>query len=326
MRIPIAVKYASLVLAIILATSGLLSWFFLDLTHAELKQQLHKRGEAGTRQLAYLVAPLLLGKDEAKVGAALNHVLKDPDILGATVIDAEDIVVADKQPERAGRKFDDPDLPLPLLKGAGSREDDAHDLLTFFEPSQFGGVRVGGVVLQISQGSVRRALRDASTRVLTITGIIAGAVMALSFLMLRRTLKPLNQVLEGTRRISAGDFSARLEVRSGDEIGDLAEAFNGMAARTELFFRYLDKDIAERLSQDESLARPGGHLRAVSVLFGDMRGFTALSNQRSPSEVVSILNTYFEISSGWSITMPEWWTRPWATPSWPSSNRRTRPT
>jgi class 3 adenylate cyclase len=297
MRLPIAVKYSTLVLTTILATSGLLSWFSLNLIGSEMKTQLVKRGEAMALHLSYMAAPMLLSKDEAKIAAALNNVLKDPDILSGTIVDAEHLVVADSRPEQIGKPFSDPDLPTSKISSAFQYQTDNAERLTFFQAALYGPdrVRVGGVVIHLSRGALDKILSSATSRLLFITAIIALAVILLSFITLRRTLKPLTRVVEATQQLSAGHFSTRIEVCSKDEIGVLADAFNNMAAHTELLFRYVDKDIAERMTNDESLARPGGQLKTVSVLFGDMRGFTSLSNQRSPSEVVAILNAYFDL-------------------------------
>ena len=53
--------------------------------------------------------------------------------------------------------------------------------------------------------------------------------IALSFLIMKRILNPLTQMTEITRKIAAGDYSANVPVKSQDEVGQLALAFNRMA-------------------------------------------------------------------------------------------------
>lgn len=53
--------------------------------------------------------------------------------------------------------------------------------------------------------------------------------VALSFLLTRRVLGPLSQMADASRRIAAGDYSETVPIRSHDEVGQLAEAFNRMA-------------------------------------------------------------------------------------------------
>lgn len=61
-----------------------------------------------------------------------------------------------------------------------------------------------------------------------------------------------------------------------------------------MFMRFLDaRVVAELIDQGEFDYRKAAEARAVSVLFSDIRGFTALSEVTAPEAVVSLLNTYF---------------------------------
>jgi adenylate cyclase len=60
-----------------------------------------------------------------------------------------------------------------------------------------------------------------------------------------------------------------------------------------LFSRYLSKDVYEEVLKNPALAELGGSRRTMSVLFSDMRGFTALSERGQPEELVTQLNEYF---------------------------------
>lgn len=80
-------------------------------------------------------------------------------------------------------------------------------------------------------------------------------------------------------------------------VGDLAWKYvvEGREKRQvkKLFSRYVSKDVYDRLVADPSLAALGGARRHMTVLFSDVRGFTAMSEQGSPEEVVAQLNEYF---------------------------------
>jgi adenylate cyclase len=60
-----------------------------------------------------------------------------------------------------------------------------------------------------------------------------------------------------------------------------------------LFSRYVAKDVYDQLLADPSRAALGGARRSMTVLFSDVRGFTALSEKGTPEEVVRQLNEYF---------------------------------
>jgi adenylate cyclase len=60
-----------------------------------------------------------------------------------------------------------------------------------------------------------------------------------------------------------------------------------------LFSRYVPKNVYEQLLADPTRAALGGKRRRMTVLFSDVRGFTAMSEKATPEEVVGQLNEYF---------------------------------
>jgi len=60
-----------------------------------------------------------------------------------------------------------------------------------------------------------------------------------------------------------------------------------------LFVRYVSKEVFNQLLADPALARLGGRRRDMTVLFSDIRGFTAVFEKGTPEAVVSQLNQYF---------------------------------
>ncbi|MEM6732005.1 MAG: adenylate/guanylate cyclase domain-containing protein [Myxococcota bacterium] len=139
--------------------------------------------------------------------------------------------------------------------------------------------------------AVRYALRNA----LIFSGGIALALSLLAFAFAQRLVEPISMMSRKVEAISGGDYSQRMPENREDELGDLARHFNGMLHRTELFMNYVDTSIIDRLTEDESLAEPGGRSRDLTIVFGDMRGYTAMSNRRTADEVVNIVNSYFHL-------------------------------
>jgi class 3 adenylate cyclase len=118
---------------------------------------------------------------------------------------------------------------------------------------------------------------------------------------LRPVLRPIEDLIDGTKRVAAGDLSARLLVTSDDELGELVASFNhmvrGLAERERLraaFGSYLDPALVARLlSQGEDVF--AGEEVEVTVFFADIRNFTAFAEGASPREVVARLNALFEM-------------------------------
>lgn len=72
------------------------------------------------------------------------------------------------------------------------------------------------------------------------------------------------------------------------------EDLSGINKIKSTFKKYVSENIVDELLENENLLELGGAQNEVCVLFSDIRGFTALSEKMKPSEVVYLLNTYFE--------------------------------
>ena len=60
-----------------------------------------------------------------------------------------------------------------------------------------------------------------------------------------------------------------------------------------LFGRYVSKDVYQQLIANPALAELGGKRRDMTVLFSDIRGFTAVTEKGDPEALVAQLNEYF---------------------------------
>ncbi|MEX2616697.1 MAG: ATP-binding protein [Alphaproteobacteria bacterium] len=100
-----------------------------------------------------------------------------------------------------------------------------------------------------------------------IKAAVIGLVLAfiLSALLTRRVLKPFSEMAEATRRLAAGDYTARTPIGPSDEIGELAAAFNQMAdslEKLEGLRRTMVADFAHELRTPLTNIR--GYLEALA--------------------------------------------------------------
>jgi len=114
---------------------------------------------------------------------------------------------------------------------------------------QFGGVvqahfpvpeRIGAMANRVdsSYSDYKRAiyLREPLKRNLSLTLTVVLLVSLLAsiygaFLLSRRLVKPIQDLVAGTRAVAQGDFDTQLPTPSGDEIGFLINSFNDMTQR-----------------------------------------------------------------------------------------------
>lgn len=128
--------------------------------------------------------------------------------------------------------------------------------------------------------------------------LVAGTAFALAMLpgllLVNRLTRGLGQLTAGMRRFQAGDARVRLQLRTGDEVQRLGEAFNEMilslAEKLALlpFVSRFTAEAVHRSREDPSLLT--GMEQNVVVLFSDLRGFTRFSEELEAADLVRELN------------------------------------
>lgn len=107
------------------------------------------------------------------------------------------------------------------------------------------------VPMQSAAASHEALFFRAVHRSLLWAGLFAGAAALLvTFILSRRILGPIEALTSVVQRMERGDLTQRAQVRSKDEIGKLARAFNAMAdglVHTEQLRRQMVSDIAHEL-------------------------------------------------------------------------------
>lgn len=115
------------------------------------------------------------------------------------------------------------------------------------------GTRIGTALvtsLEQTAGQSERFLQQVNRAILL--SVLAGSALALllSALIAWRLTRPLRTLTAAAAAIAAGELEQQVDVRPGDEIGDLAATFNQMAARlarAEALRRQLTADVAHEL-------------------------------------------------------------------------------
>jgi two-component system NtrC family sensor kinase len=122
-------------------------------------------------------------------------------------------------------------------------------------------------LLAAISGDVKRRIQEAkgftrNTLWLVFSTSILGTLLLCSLLRFfyAWVFYPIRDLEQGAGRVAQGDFEHRIEVHSGDELEDLAAAFNNMTGRLQEIYRDLARQVNERsrqLVRSERLASVG---------------------------------------------------------------------
>jgi len=193
---------------------------------------------------------------------------------------------------RAGLLRADENHRLTLLTVGGAR------FLSLVVPV---GAHIPKPVHALVQGSYDDAL--APLRALTWRIVIIGATALVIALVLcvglaGGILGPMRTLVIGMHEVLRGNLRYRSRIERQDEIGFLARSFNEMVDGLEerehvkdTFGRFVSRDVAEAVLAGRVPLE--GERREVSILFQDIRGFTALSQDLDPATLLRVLNRFF---------------------------------
>ena len=146
---------------------------------------------------------------------------------------------------------------------------------------------MAGITEQVQSNKVR------SAGVGIVTVVLVWVVLRVY--MNAVVVRPVKAIEGIASRIGEGDFSAKADDRSRDEIGSLARRINemvqGLRERLHLqkFVSQQTVDAVRRA--DVQGVRLGGERKVATVFFSDIRGFTAYSEKTEPELVIAMLNS-----------------------------------
>jgi adenylate cyclase len=126
-------------------------------------------------------------------------------------------------------------------------------------------------------------------------GILLG--MFCSWMVSTHVVGPINALQQAARVVASGSLDAKIEVQRADEFGPLIDEFNHMIdemrSKRDLrqrFGLHVGRRTAELiLAQDPGL---GGCEQQITVMFCDIRNFTARCAQTPASGIVPLLNRF----------------------------------
>ena len=158
-------------------------------------------------------------------------------------------------------------------------------------------------VFAVLQRSVRDGLQPYETLKLALL-FLAGVSLLLtlfgSIRIARRVTRPVRKLAIAARQVAAGNYGEPILLQQDDEIGELATAFNNMSKGLterdqvrDILGKVASHEVAEQLLRQN--IELGGEERDVTVLFTDIRNFTALCENYPPALTIGLLNRYLTL-------------------------------
>ena len=222
--VSIGTKLTIATLAVLLLVSVLL---YRELTRRE-RQSLLAAKETAAMMVADLFAaslsaPLDFADNEA-TETELRHLEQNGEVECAAVF-----LKDDQKPVAKIERGCDASAPIePSQVGRGIFHEDRVEVARLVVGR--GNVDVGRARIVFSLARENAAFAESRRQIFWLTFLLAAGTAAVLIVISRtQIVSPLRRLSEAARRVGGGDLATRVEVRSTDELGQLATAFNRMS-------------------------------------------------------------------------------------------------
>ncbi len=295
----IAVKLAFVLTAVIIVGMGSLSLFILGNQSHVFDQQADAYAAALGAQLSTAAAEPVLAGDIPAVSQLTANLAYNKGIEGVAIFSDQSVVLSTigiVPKQNPATLFSS----QPLQWSVGEKEQ--IDLSSYVSTISFEDLTAGYCVLTFNRTFMSAAYGTTIRTISVITVLMVGFGVVAAVLISKLLSRPVEQLVEGTREISQGNYQFRFQESRKDELGQLMRSLNtmtdGLSKKKQVeqtFSRYVSPNVASTLMDDMEKNQLGGSHVEATVLFADISGFTSLSEELEPAAINSLLNDYFTL-------------------------------
>lgn len=228
MRLGLSAKFTLAVLIILTGTMAANTLYYLETSSRFSEEQLVERGRALGRLISLVSPEAILSFDLLQLNNYTREVASQKDVVYGVIvnpqgtpisayIDDSDLLIKNL---RVGKPYDVPQL-LQKLHGNA-------DLIRLDFPIAHNGKVLGRFLVGISRQSLQSEFhRQLIIQILVLAALVLFLSAAIHTVFRFNVLFPIRKLIAASQRVGRGQYTL-VDVKSADEVGLLARAFNAM--------------------------------------------------------------------------------------------------
>ncbi len=272
-NLPLGSKLVSLTSLLVMVVVLALTYLSVQREQAGFQQELESRANLLLETLPLTMRDQLYRLELDELVDISTAVSVNEDVTKIVVYDAQGAILVDtSSPDLVFSQ--EPDLLGITLIGFEPDQMHLHweeEQLVAGRAISLGNQQIGAVVIGLSTRSLDQKIVVLTRQSLLLMFVTLVLGIGVAFVLARQMTNPLGQLINVTSQMAGGNLATRVTLRSGDEIGQLGDAFNQMAdaiqrRETELrdLAAGLERAVAARtselLEQNETLVRTNEEL------------------------------------------------------------------
>lgn len=256
-------------------------------SQSELVDEIQESSSEVSKAIQLSVADLT---SQAEFSTRLKEYMKEARKKGineVSIINNEGEIIDSSDPAAVGKKRDIGTLGQGLKasrrhadrKRTAAESSRPYDLVV---PVIVGDEQLGYVHINLLLDNFRTIQHENFIHRLAATFLVFMLGIGFAVFLARRYTRPIRQIVDGVKKVSAGDLSETFPVRSGDEIGELAANFNEMVNKLR------EREALEkRLYEAEHLSKVGQLASGIAHEIRNPLNYINLAVDHLKSDLVS---------------------------------------
>ena len=308
-RIPIWFQLSVSIMFVLAVSITIFGYIVMERQKDSLYDHTVKLGMVSLNYFSNNAKVPLLNDDILELNRLINNAASVDGHFYAFIIDNENMIKAHTDKELL-------DTPFTFFENVEKRY--KKNAVTYFNFTLPGDVHVLNLSMPIifkdkKLGEVHVGLSIDFIRTLFVTEqsflacsilVFIGLGMVVAVLFSLRFSRPVSLLVAATEEIAKGNYDYKVNLNRNDELGTLGLAFNKMGSELyrqslmkESFGKYVGPEVLDMIMASPDRGWLKGRKTEATVLFADIRGFTAYSEAKEPEEVVEKLNDFFAIAT-----------------------------
>jgi PAS domain S-box-containing protein len=233
-RSSISLKFNLVVALIVFLFMGTGGFLLMQREKITLENNLHRMANTLAVYIARSSIDPILYRDVMALEGMMEDARQTPDLVYSFISDSKGNPLTSaagslntKNPEVQKTLGKNPEGDIPFLIQTIKQQT---DILEITHPITLEGDQLGTVTVGFSRYSIQ-AFQHKTSQILAVAISLMIAALILTITGMFRIIisRPLGNASTGAKQIAMGNFSARMQIRSNDEVGQLSTALNAMA-------------------------------------------------------------------------------------------------
>jgi signal transduction histidine kinase/HAMP domain-containing protein len=265
-------KFTFLFIGLVVSMGLVIAFITFKWQRKAIEEQMRERGAGICRTLAVTAAEAMPTHDFTKLRQYIDEIKKSHQVAYLVIMDTTGRVMVHSDPEQEGKVLYSPTdiraVRAERLVEQRYMGEESEPLYEIALPIDFASEKGGVARVGFSLVGLNRELAQAARNItLLIMGAVLTAIMVV-VIVGKKITHPVQQLISGIASISRGDLSQRVRVKSRDEMGEIADAFNRMTDDLQKNRKELEEVEARLRVYTEELKRKLLDLSALNKASG----------------------------------------------------------